>query len=105
MSRVRAPGVCLVLLVAACGTVPPGADDATVPSDAAIDAQAPDAAPTDAAADAPLTPPPPGQEVVSGAARLQSTTYLFDVQIGHPYAQHPSSNATHTLEGNAVVRP
>ena len=70
---------CLLAVLAACGSVKrPFKDDA---------------------------PPTPSHEVVGGAARLSSTTFTFDVQLGHPISQQPVTSATFRAEGNAAIKP
>jgi hypothetical protein len=66
-------------------------------------------APPDMAVDAPdaaeQPPPTPSRELVGGAARMSSTTYTLDVEIGHAFSQQPAKSATYTIQGNAAIKP
>lgn len=53
----------------------------------------------------PKATPKESREVTSGGARLSSTTYTLEVQIGHPLEQATMQSPTFTLDGNAAVRP
>jgi hypothetical protein len=78
-------------LAAACGSVSrPGTEHDASTDD--IDAS-------------PETPPGESREVLGGAGRVSGPTYTLDVQIGHPVSQEPAAGPTHTLEGNAAVKP
>ena len=96
--------------LAACGNVTRpghggGTHDDAQPYDAAVP-DAPDAA-IDAPPDVPEVQPPPtpSRDLVGGAGRLHSTTYTFDVEIGHPVSQQPAVGATYTIQGNAAIKP
>jgi hypothetical protein len=53
----------------------------------------------------PQLPPTPARELVGVAGRVAGPTYTLDVELGHPVSQQPASGATHTLEGNAAIKP
>ncbi len=56
----------------------------------------------DAGAGAPV---PPGQEVVSGAGRLQGGSIVMEAEVGHWMDQTRASAGTRTVEGAAVIKP
>ena len=58
------------------------------------------------------SPPPPdaaqvheAREFVSGGARMSSTTYTFDVQVGHAVQQGKASGATYQFQASPAVKP
>ncbi|HWO25543.1 MAG TPA: hypothetical protein VNO30_42680 [Kofleriaceae bacterium] len=93
----------LMLCVAACGNVSREQEDAGVRDDAKVV----DAAVNNGPMDAPTVAPPPheSREIVTGGVRMQGSTYMFDVQVGHPYQQSKATGSTYTFEGNAAVKP
>lgn len=68
-----------------------------------VDASSPDAggAPDGAV---PASAPKPGQEIVSGAARIGGGGMQVDVQIGHAFGQQEMSGGSFVVEGAAVVK-
>jgi hypothetical protein len=89
---------CLALAVgaavAACGMTARPFDDGGLNADAGVDRDA-----------EPQLPPTPARELVGVAGRVAGPTYTLDVELGHPVSQQPASGATHTLEGNAAIKP
>jgi hypothetical protein len=74
-----------------------GDDDAAVPGDAMVAA--------DAGVDAPVAAaPPPGAEVVSAGGTVRSGPMSMDVEIGHFVDQAKVSSGTRTIEGAAVIK-
>ena len=105
----RVTSLLTLVALAACGNVSRrgggGAPDDAQQYDAAV-IDAPDAA-VDAPPDVQEVQPPPtaSRDLISGAGRLSSATYTFDVEIGHPVSQQPASGATYTIQGNAAIKP
>lgn len=50
-------------------------------------------------------PARPASEVVSGGARLRGGGLRMDVQVGRPFSQRTTRNATVTAKPAAVVTP
>ncbi|MBK9035837.1 MAG: hypothetical protein IPL61_32080 [Myxococcales bacterium] len=100
------PGLASLLLLGAagaCGIVHPDATDGGPPP---IDAPQEIDAGVDAAPDAtPQPPPTASRALVTGAGRMTSATYTFEVELGHPVDQRPARGATVTLEGNTAIEP
>jgi hypothetical protein len=62
--------------------------------------------PIDAPIDTPIQiAPTPGRELVTGAGRASSASYVMDVEIGESIGQGPITGATYRLEGNAAISP
>jgi hypothetical protein len=97
----RGAVLAVIFAVAACKKKPPALPDGPpIPDDAAVDAMPPpDAFPIDA------PPPPQGQEITSGGGRVQGSTYILDVQVGHGVSQEPAQGSATRVEGNSPVKP
>jgi hypothetical protein len=92
----------VVIVLTACGNVSRQQHDAGVVYDAAIDSPQPPP-PADAMPDAP--PLKETREFVNGGTRMMSSTYTFDIQVGHGMQQSKTAGATYQFEGNAAVKP
>jgi hypothetical protein len=91
----------LLVLAAGCGNITRKGEDAGIRDDAAVHD-----APADAPVDAEVVEASrEGRELVGGGAKLTGATYTFEVQVGHGISQIKVMGATHTLEGNAAVKP
>jgi hypothetical protein len=96
-------------LVAACGSVASTDRDATpTPVDGGVDA---DPTPIDAMnGDAMPTDAMPARsgnvgEPMSAHGRLSGGGMVFDVQLGHPIGQAPTTGGGQRFEGAAAVKP
>lgn len=49
--------------------------------------------------------PTPGRELVNGAGRASSASYVMDIELGESIGQRPITGATFRLEGNAAISP
>jgi hypothetical protein len=64
--------------------------------------------PIDAPIDTPIVvqlPPTPGRELVNGAGRASSASYVMEVEVGESIGQRQITGATYRLEGNAAISP
>lgn len=64
--------------------------------------------PIDAPIDTPTViqlPPTPGRELVNGAGRASSASYVMEVEVGESIGQEQINGATYRLEGNAAISP
>lgn len=84
---------CLLVMLAACGSVHRSGDDAGPPGDA------------DPPGDGGSGAAAPGLELVGAAGHLASATYTFDVQLGHSMSQAGAASATYRMAGTPAVKP